>query len=683
MVNKIMAITSVIEQMRQLIQLIAKHNHAYYVMDQPTISDSEYDHLFHQLKALEEQYPELVQTDSPTTKVGGQALSKFERVTHVVPMLSLGNVFNQEDLFAFARRVEERLPNQKVQYEVELKLDGLAISLWYENGVLVRGVTRGDGETGEDITQNVKTIRNLPKVLHSEKYEIPRLLEVRGEVLMPKSGFEKLNADQEAKGEKTFANPRNAAAGSLRQLDPNIAAGRPLAFYAYGIAQCEPNHGLTTMHDSLQWLTELGFQIAERQYLCNSIQEVQQRYEQIQQERPSLQVEIDGMVVKVDDLKQQQQLGFLSREPRWATAYKFPAQAALTTVEQIDWQVGRTGTLTPVARLNPVFVGGVTVSNVTLHNIGEIHRLDVRVGDTVSVYRTGDVIPKVEKVWPEFRPAEAEVVHLPESCPVCASPVVMPEGEALARCSGGLYCAAQRIEAIRHFVSRKAMDIEGLGDRWVESLLRLDLLKDVADIYHLHEHRETLLGIEKMGEKSVQNLIDAIEASKKTTLARFIYALGIRGVGETTARMLANTFQTLEALKAANVEALKKTPDVGDITAEWIADFFLAPHNIEVLDRLIAAGIHWDAPTAPTRQPLNGESWVLTGTLEQMTRDQATQMLQALGARVSGSVSSKTKCVVAGEKAGSKLEKAAKLGIPVMNETDFLSLMESYGQTLS
>ncbi|MBJ9493240.1 NAD-dependent DNA ligase LigA [Acinetobacter baumannii] len=678
-----MAITSVIEQMRQLIQLIAKHNHAYYVMDQPTISDSEYDHLFHQLKALEEQYPEFVQADSPTTKVGGQALSKFESVTHVVPMLSLGNVFNQEDLFAFARRVEERLPNQKVQYEVELKLDGLAISLWYENGVLVRGVTRGDGETGEDITQNVKTIRNLPKVLHSEKYEIPRLLEVRGEVLMPKSGFEKLNADQEAKGEKTFANPRNAAAGSLRQLDPNIAAARPLAFYAYGIAQCEPNHGLTTMHDSLQWLTELGFQIAERQYLCNSIQEVQQRYEQIQQERPNLQVEIDGMVVKVDDLKQQHQLGFLSREPRWATAYKFPAQAALTTVEQIDWQVGRTGTLTPVARLNPVFVGGVTVSNVTLHNIGEIHRLDVRIGDTVSVYRTGDVIPKVEKVWPEFRPAEAEVVHLPESCPVCASPVVMPEGEALARCSGGLYCAAQRIEAIRHFVSRKAMDIEGLGDRWVESLLRLDLLKDVADIYHLHEHRETLLGIEKMGEKSVQNLIDAIEASKKTTLARFIYALGIRGVGETTARMLANTFQTLEALKAANVDALKKTPDVGDITAEWIADFFLAPHNIEVLDRLIAAGIHWDAPTAPTRQPLNGESWVLTGTLEQMTRDQATQMLQALGARVSGSVSSKTKCVVAGEKAGSKLEKAAKLGIPVMNETDFLSLMAGYGQTLS
>ncbi|ENW18208.1 NAD-dependent DNA ligase LigA [Acinetobacter haemolyticus] len=669
---------SVIEQMRQLIQLIAKHNHAYYVMDQPSISDSEYDHLFHQLKALEQQYPECIQADTPTNKVGGQALSKFESVTHVVPMLSLGNVFNQEELFAFARRIDERLPNQKVQYEVELKLDGLAISLWYENGVLVRGVTRGDGETGEDITQNVKTIRNLPKVLSGQSQAIPQLLEVRGEVLMPKQGFEKLNTDQAAKGEKTFANPRNAAAGSLRQLDPNIAASRPLAFYAYGIAQCQPHHGLATMHDSLHWLTKFGFEIAERQYLCESIEEVQQRYEQIQQERPDLNVEIDGMVVKVDDLKQQQQLGFLSREPRWATAYKFPAQAALTKVENIDWQVGRTGTLTPVARLAPVFVGGVTVSNVTLHNIGEIHRLDVRVGDTVSVYRTGDVIPKVEKVWAEFRPTDAEIVHLPTNCPVCDSPVVMPEGEALARCSGGLYCAAQRIEAIRHFVSRKALDIEGLGDRWVESLLHLDLLKDVADIYHLHEHRETLLTIEKMGEKSVQNLIDAIEASKKTTLARFIYGLGIRGVGETTARMLANTFQTLDALKAADVEALKKTPDVGDITAEWIADFFQAPHNIEVLDRLMAAGIHWDAPTAPTRQPLNGESWVVTGTLESMGRDEATQRLQALGARVSGSVSSKTKCVVAGEKAGSKLEKAQKLEIRVMNEQEFLDFLAQY-----
>ena len=667
-------------QMRQLIQILAKHNHAYYVMDQPTIEDSEYDQLFHQLKELEQQYPECIQADTPTNKVGGKALPKFESITHVVPMLSLGNVFNQEDLFAFARRIEERLPNQKIQYDVELKFDGLAISLWYENGILVRGVTRGDGETGEDITQNVKTIRNLPKVLSSAQVSVPTLLEVRGEVLMPKAGFEKLNAENEAKGEKTFANPRNAAAGSLRQLDPAVAASRPLAFYAYGIAQCEPNHGLTSMSASLQWLTNFGFAVGERHFVCDSIQEVQEKYEQINAERPNLSVEIDGMVVKVDDLKQQQQLGFLSREPRWATAYKFPAVAALTTVENIDWQVGRTGTLTPVARLNPVAVGGVTVSNVTLHNIGEIHRLDVRVGDTVSVYRSGDVIPKVEKVWPEFRPDETVEVHLPENCPVCESPVVMPEGEALARCSGGLYCAAQRIEAIRHFVSRKALDIEGLGDRWVESLLHLDLLKNVADIYSLHEHREQLLTIEKMGEKSVQNLFDAIENSKKTTLAAFIYALGIRGVGETTARMLANTFQTLEALQNADIETLKKTPDVGDITAEWIIDFFQAPHNLEVVQRLLEAGIHWDAPIAPTRQPLNGESWVITGTLSQMGRDEATQMLQALGARVSGSISSKTKCLVAGEKAGSKLEKAEKLGVQVMNEQEFIALMTGYGQ---
>lgn len=670
--------STVVAQMRQLIQLLAKHNHAYYVMDTPEIEDSEYDQLFHQLKALEEQHPDLVQADTPTNKVGGKALSKFESVTHTVPMLSLGNVFNSEDLFAFARRAEERLPNQKIEYDVELKFDGLAISLWYENGVLVRGVTRGDGETGEDITQNVKTIRNLPKVLSSDVTEIPRLLEVRGEVLMPKSGFEKLNAENEAKGEKTFANPRNAAAGSLRQLDPAIAASRPLAFYAYGIAQCEPNHGQTTMSASLEWLTQFGFAVGERHFICDNIQDVQKAYEQMIIERPSLSVEIDGMVIKVNSLKQQQTLGFLSREPRWATAYKFPAVAALTTVENIDWQVGRTGTLTPVARLNPVAVGGVTVSNVTLHNIGEIHRLDVRIGDTVSVYRSGDVIPKVEKVWPEFRPVDTTEVHLPECCPVCSSPVVMPEGEALARCSGGLYCAAQRIEAIRHFVSRKAMDIEGLGDRWAESLLHLDLLKNVADIYSLHEHREQLLTIEKMGEKSVQNLIDSIENSKKTTLGAFIYALGIRGVGETTARMLANTFQTFEAIRHADLEALKKTPDVGDITAEWIVDFFQAPHNLEVVDRLLAAGIHWDAPIAPTRQPLNGESWVITGTLSTMGRDEATQILQALGARVSGSVSGKTKCVVAGEKAGSKLEKAEKLGVQVMTEEEFLVFVQQY-----
>lgn len=672
---------STVWRMRELISILAKHNHAYYVMDAPSISDAEYDQLFHQLKALEQQYPDLIQPDSPTQKVGGQALAKFQSVQHTVPMLSLGNVFNEDDLKAFDQRIRERLPNQPYAYEVELKFDGLAVSLWYENGQFVRGVTRGDGETGEDITHSVSTIRNLPKVLHVEQGQIaPEFLEVRGEVVMPKSGFLKLNREAEARGEKTFANPRNAAAGSLRQLNPEIAAARPLAFYAYGIAQCRPHHGLSTQSASMQWLTELGFEIGEQHFIADSVQQVQQAYEQIQQQRADLTVEIDGMVIKVDDLNQQKQLGFLSREPRWATAYKFPAQAALTTVDSIEWQVGRTGTLTPVARLKPVSVGGVTVSNVTLHNIGEIHRLDVRLGDTVSVYRTGDVIPKVERVWPEFRLADATVVQLPPCCPVCASPVVMPEGEALARCSGGLFCPAQRIEAIRHFVSRKAMDIEGLGERWVESLLEKGLINNVADIYQLEQHRDVLLSLEKMGEKSLQNLLAAIEASKETTFSRFIYALGIRGVGETTARMLAESFQTLEALEQADLEALKKTPDVGEISAEWIYDFFRAEHNIEVIERLRAAGIHWPLPAPRTRQPLTGESWVITGTLTQFSREQATQQLQALGARVSGSISAKTRALVAGEKAGSKLDKAQKLGVRILNEDEFIALMQSYDE---
>lgn len=674
---------STVWRMRELISILAKHNHAYYVMDAPSISDAEYDQLFHQLKALEQQYPDLIQPDSPTQKVGGQALAKFQSVQHTVPMLSLGNVFNEDDLTAFDQRIRERLPNQPYAYEVELKFDGLAVSLWYENGQFVRGVTRGDGETGEDITHSVSTIRNLPKVLHVEQGQIaPEFLEVRGEVVMPKSGFLKLNREAEARGEKTFANPRNAAAGSLRQLNPEIAAARPLAFYAYGIAQCRPHHGLSTQSASMQWLTELGFEIGEQHFIADSVQQVQQAYEQIQQQRADLTVEIDGMVIKVDDLNQQKQLGFLSREPRWATAYKFPAQAALTTVDSIEWQVGRTGTLTPVARLKPVSVGGVTVSNVTLHNIGEIHRLDVRLGDTVSVYRTGDVIPKVERVWPEFRLADAAVVQLPPCCPVCASPVVMPEGEALARCSGGLFCPAQRIEAIRHFVSRKAMDIEGLGERWVESLLEKGLINNVADIYQLEQHRDVLLSLEKMGEKSLQNLLAAIEASKETTFSRFIYALGIRGVGETTARMLAESFQTLEALEQADLEALKKTPDVGEISAEWIYDFFRAEHNIEVIERLRAAGIHWPLPAPRTRQPLTGESWVITGTLTQFSREQATQQLQALGARVSGSISAKTRALIAGEKAGSKLDKAQKLGVRILNEDEFIALMQSYDESV-
>ncbi|MBP9846634.1 MAG: NAD-dependent DNA ligase LigA [Saprospiraceae bacterium] len=671
----------IILQMTNLIQSIAKHNHAYYVMDDPQITDAEYDQLFQKLKQLEEQHPEFARKDSPTQKVGGEPLKKFQTVTHAVPMLSLGNVFQFEELQAFDQRIKERLQNKKVQYDVELKLDGLAISLWYENGVLVRGVTRGDGERGEDITHNVKTIRNLPTDLTIYSAEVPALLEVRGEVLMPKAGFEMINRRAEQLGEKVFANPRNAAAGSLRQLDPKIAASRPLAFYAYGIAQCKPAHGVDSMSGSLHWLKQFGFEIAERQWLVNSIDEVEQCYQEIMATRPDLMVEIDGMVIKVDSLEQQKQLGFLSREPRWATAYKFPAQSALTTVENIEWQVGRSGVVTPLARLKPVSVGGVTISNVTLHNFGEIQRLDVRINDTVSVYRAGEVVPKLERVWHEYRPVNTESVQLPTNCPECDSPVIMLEGEALARCTGGLFCSAQRIEAIRHFVSRKAMDIDGLGDRWAESLLKLNLLNDVSDIYHLHEHQDELLTIEKMGEKSVQNLLNAIEASKKTQLHRFIYSLGIRGVGETTAKMLCNHFLSLEALMNAELDQLKQTPEVGDITAEWIYDFFRATHNIEVINRLLASGITWEQPKAPTSQPLNGESWVVTGTLATMGRDEATQRLQALGARVSGSVSAKTKCVVAGEKAGSKLEKAEKLNVSVMNEEQFINFLTTFSET--
>ncbi len=674
---------TVIAQMQQLIALIRHHGHAYYVMDMPTIDDSEYDQLAQRLNALEAQYPELVQSDSPSHQVGGKVLSEFRSVTHQVPMLSLGNIFDHDELIAFDQRIRERLPSQDIRYELELKLDGLAVSLHYQDGQLMQAVTRGDGETGEDISHTIRTVRNLPHLLtSSDGTPVPAKLEIRGEVLMPKSGFLKLNRDAEARGLKTYVNPRNAAAGSVRQLDPAIAATRPLAFYAYGIAQSVPDHGQETQSGSLLWLKSLGFSISERMEVVDSIEAVQAVYDGIQAGREDLGVEIDGMVIKVDSLRQQQQLGFLSREPRWATAYKFPAKAALTTIEQIDWQVGRTGTLTPVARLKPVFVGGVTVSNVTLHNLGEIQRLDVRVGDTVSVYRTGDVIPKVERVWPEFRPVDSVEVVLPTNCPVCDSPVILPEDEALARCTGGLFCPAQRVEAIRHFVSRKAMDVEGLGERWTEVLLGQGFINDVADLYHLKDHEAELAQLEKLGEKSVRNLLDAIETSKKTTLARFIYALGIRGVGETTARSLAEQFQTLEALMAADVDSLKRTPDIGEVSAAWIERFLHEVHNRHVIERLLAAGIHWDAPAKRTRQPLSGESWVLTGALTRFTREQATMILQELGARVSGSVSAKTRAVVAGDKAGSKLAKAESLNIPVMSEDEFVAFVAEHGVEL-
>ncbi|MDN3398070.1 NAD-dependent DNA ligase LigA [Psychrobacter sp. APC 3426] len=667
--------TEIVTQMRSLIDAIKKHNYAYYVLDNPVLEDSEYDQLRRALLELEEEYPDLVQPDSPINQVGDMPLSAFTQVMHDVPMLSLGNVFDYDELHGFMRRVNDRLNDaQKTpEYEMELKLDGLAVSIKYAYGKFVQAVTRGDGQTGEDITQNAKTIRNLPLWLAAAA-DI-ELLEVRGEVLMPKAGFERLNRLAEEKEEKTFANPRNAAAGSLRQLDPNIAASRPLAFYCYSVNQGLPEN-INTQSAALAWLKDIGFTVSAVEVVQNP-REAQAYYESVIETRDELPFEIDGMVIKVNSLALQQQLGFLSREPRWATAYKFPAETVMTRLNDIEWQVGRTGQITPVGKLEPVKVGGVTVSNVTLHNFGEIQRLDVRAGDMVSVHRAGDVIPKVTRVWHDQRPEDSEPVKLPSTCPVCDSPVVLPEDEALARCTGGLFCPAQQQEALIHFVSRRAMDIDGLGERWLISFFEHGLIKTVADIYQLHNHQDQMITFEKLGEKSVQNIISAIEASKKTTLARFIYALGIRGVGETTAQNLAQQFGDLDSLMAADIEKLLQTPDVGAITAELAHEFFRAPHNIEVITALREAGVHWDKveQTASADQPLDGQTWVITGALDSMARDEAKAKLQALGAKVSGSISAKTTALLAGDKAGSKLTKAEKLGVKIVGEEAFLALL--------
>ena len=666
---------AIVTQMRTLIDNLKTHNYAYYVLDNPILEDSEYDQLRRSLLELEEQYPDLVQPDSPINQVGDMPLSAFTQVTHDIPMLSLGNVFDYDELHTFMRRVNDRLNDaqKNPEYEMELKLDGLAVSLKYAYGQFTQAVTRGDGQTGEDITQNAKTIRNLPLWLTAAS-EIP-LLEVRGEVLMPKAGFERLNRLAEEKGDKTFANPRNAAAGSLRQLDPAIAASRPLAFYCYSVNQGLPET-IDTQSAALAWLGDIGFSVSAVRVVKNP-REAQAYYESMIETRTKLPFEIDGMVIKVNNLALQQQLGFLSREPRWATAYKFPAETVMTRLNDIEWQVGRTGQITPVGKLEPVKVGGVTVSNVTLHNFGEILRLDVRAGDMVSVHRAGDVIPKVTRIWTDQRPADSEPVKLPSTCPVCDSPVVLPEGEALARCTGGLFCPAQQQEALIHFVSRRAMDIDGLGASWLISFFEHGLVKTVADIYQLYKHQDELITLEKLGEKSVQNILSAIETSKQTTLARFIYALGIRGVGETTAQNLAQQFGDLDSLMAADIDKLLQTPDVGAITAELTYKFFRAPHNIEVITALREAGVHWDKveQVASEGLPLDGQTWVITGALDSMARDEAKAKLQALGAKVSGSISAKTTALLAGDKAGSKLTKAEKLGVKVVSEDEFLVLV--------
>ena len=669
------AYDDVIKQMRTLIDALKTHNNAYYVLDNPILEDSEYDQLRLSLLEIEEAYPDLVQPDSPINQVGDMPLSAFTQVSHDIPMLSLGNVFDYDDLHGFMRRINDRLSDaqKNPEYEIELKLDGLAVSLKYAYGKFVQAVTRGDGQTGEDITQNAKTIRNLPLWL-ADAADI-ELLELRGEVLMPKAGFERLNRLAEDNDQKTFANPRNAAAGSLRQLDPSIAASRPLAFYAYSVNQGLPE-SIETQSAALAWIGDIGFSVSAVRVVQNP-REAQEYYESVIEKRAKLPFEIDGTVIKVNSLALQQQLGFLSREPRWATAYKFPAETVMTRLHSIEWQVGRTGQITPVGKLEPVKVGGVTVSNVTLHNFGEIQRLDVRAGDMVSVHRAGDVIPKVTRVWTDQRPENSTPVQLPSTCPVCDSPVVLPEDEALARCTGGLFCPAQQQEALIHFVSRRAMDIDGLGASWLVSFFEHGLVKTVADIYQLHQHQDELITLEKLGEKSVQNIINAIEASKKTTLARFIYALGIRGVGEGTAQNLAQQFGDLDRLMAADMEALIATPDVGTITAELAYEFFRAPHNIDVIESLRKAGVHWDKVTqkASSELPLDGQTWVITGALASMARDEAKAKLQALGAKVSGSISAKTTALLAGEKAGSKMAKAEKLGVKVVGEDEFLALV--------
>jgi len=658
-------------------QRLTDLNYQYYVMDDPQIPDSEYDRLFRELQTLEQAHPSLRTQDSPTRRVGSAAETSFEEVIHRLPMLSLDNAFSDDELRDFDRRVRDRLKTEDdIEYVCEPKLDGLAVSLHYEDGLLLRAATRGDGYTGEDITENIRTIPSVPLRLRGDS--IPDLVEVRGEVYMPKAGFEKLNQALATKGDKTFVNPRNAAAGSLRQKKPTVTARRPLEMCAYSVALEDESAVPPTHWEGLHQVKVWGFRTNPEMRLVTGVDACLEAYDSLLEKRNALPYEIDGIVFKVNSLALQHQLGFVSRAPRWAIAQKFPAQEELTVIEGVEFQVGRTGAITPVARLKPVFVGGVTVSNATLHNMDEIHRLDVRIGDTVFVRRAGDVIPKVVKVLPERRPDNAEEVILPPECPVCHSDIVQIEGEVVARCSGGLFCPAQRKEAIRHYASRKALDIEGLGDKWIDILVDRELVSTIADLYLLK--KADLTGLERMGDKSATNLINAIDQSRQPVLWKFLYALGIREVGEATAKALASSFGTLEAVSQAEEEALQAVPDVGPIVAGHIRSFFDQEHNVETLEALKKAGVQWqEEEITATEKPLRGETWVLTGTLSTMTRDEAKAHLETLGAKVAGSVSAKTACVVAGESAGSKLAKAEKLGVTVMDDAAFIGFLSGHG----
>lgn len=671
------ATPDVISRAGQLRNILTEHNYQYYVLDDPRVPDAEYDRLFRELQELEAQYPDIITPDSPTRRVGAYGETTFEEVAHRIPMLSLDNAFSEEELQDFDRRVKDRLKTtEDIEYVCEPKLDGLAVSLHYEAGVLTRAATRGDGYTGEDITANIRTIPSVPLRLRGDS--IPELVEVRGEVYMPLEGFEALNKRLADRGEKTFVNPRNAAAGSLRQKKPSVTARRPLEMCAYSVALEDEGRLPATHWEGLQQVKSWGFRINPEMRKAMGVEACLQAYNDLMDKRASLPYEIDGIVFKVNSLALQHQLGFVSRAPRWAIAQKFPAQEELTIIEDVEFQVGRTGAITPVARLKPVFVGGVTVSNATLHNMDEIRRLDARIGDTVFVRRAGDVIPQVVKVVTERRPENARVVELPENCPVCQSDIIQIEGEAVARCSGGLFCPAQRKEAIRHYASRKALDIEGLGDKWIDILVDRELVNTVADLYLLK--KSDLTGLDRMGEKSAFNLINAIDRSRHPVLWKFVYALGIREVGEATAKALASHFGTLEAISEAGDEALQSVPDVGPIVAGHIRSFFDQPHNQEIIQALKDAGVQWQSEEiTATEKPLKGETWVLTGSLSGMTRDEAKAKLESLGAKVAGSVSGKTSCVVAGEAAGSKLTKAESLGVPVQNEQAFVDFLASHG----
>jgi DNA ligase (NAD+) len=666
------------KKLESLREEIRYHNYRYHTLDDIEIPDAEYDRLMRELQALEEKYPELITVDSPTQRVGAEPSDALETVRHRVPMLSLDNAFAEEELREFHKRVAEKLefedgaPN--LRYSAEPKLDGAAVSLLYENGALVRAATRGDGTTGEDITHNVRTIDSVPLRLLDVGF--PATMEVRGEVFMPRAGFEAYNEKARAAGEKTFVNPRNAAAGSLRQLDPRLTAQRPLDMYVYSVGLIEGGELPDRHSEIISLLREWGLKTCPESRVVKGVEGCLRYYEEIGKKRDALSYDIDGVVYKVDSIEMQRELGFVARAPRWAIAHKFPAQEELTTVEGVEFQVGRTGALTPVARLAPVFVGGVTVSNATLHNIDELHRKDVRVGDTVIVRRAGDVIPEVVSVVKNRRPDNTKRVHLPKLCPVCASHVSREEGEAVARCTGGLYCKAQRAEALKHFVARRALDIEGLGAKLIEQLVNEDRLSDPSDLFQLS--KEELSSRERMGDKSAENLVRAIEESKSTTLARFLYALGIREVGEATAASLASYFGSLPAVREASVDDLTRVPDVGPVVAKRVHSFFEEQHNLDVIDRLQSLGVHW-ADSEPMKiaeeGPLSGKTFVITGTLPTMTRDEAKSLIQQEGGKVTGSVSSKTDFLVAGEKAGSKLAKAQKLKVSVLDEDGLRQLI--------